>query len=84
MIQEEGLKLMMVERGTGQKIRCRFISNWCKIESYVYNKGMLLLEIGKVDPDVVVIDLEVYDRIGGMEIMDAIWDRCGFLFSLEP
>ena len=84
MIQEEGLKLMMVDHGNGQKIRCRFISNWWKIESYVDNKGMLLLEIGKVDPDVVVIDLEVYDRIGGMEIMDAIWDRCGFLFSLEP
>jgi len=75
MIQEEGLKLMMVERGAGQKIRCRFISEWCKIDSYVDNKGMLLSEIDKIDPDVVVIDMGLYEMIGGIDALNMIRDR---------
>jgi hypothetical protein len=75
MIQEEGLKLMMVDEGSDQKIRSRFISNWFKIESYFSNKGMLISQIEMIDPDVVLIDLDVYDLIGGIEMMNMIRDR---------
>jgi hypothetical protein len=68
MIQEEGLKLMVVDEGADHNIRCRFISRWFKIDSYVSNKGMLLLEIEKVDPDVVLADLEVYAKLDGISI----------------
>jgi hypothetical protein len=54
MIQEEGLKLMMIYEGSEQRIRSRFISNWFKIDSYVQNKEMLISEIEKIDPDVVL------------------------------
>lgn len=74
MIQEEGLKLMMIDEGSDHIFRSRFISNWYKIVSYVSNKEMLISEIEKIDPDVVVIDLDLYDQIDGIEIMDTIWD----------
>jgi chemotaxis response regulator CheB len=67
MIQEEGLKLMMIYEGSEQRIRSRFISNWFKIDSYVQNKEMLISEIEKIDPDVVLIDLEVYEKMDGVE-----------------
>ena len=62
-----GLKLMMFDNGTGTGIRCRFISEWCKAESFVPDTERLLLEIEKNDPDVVLIDLNVYARIDGIE-----------------
>ncbi len=67
MIQEEGLKLMMIDEGSGQKIRSRFISNQFKIDTYVPNKEMLLSEIEKINPNVVVIDLDLYAKIDGIE-----------------
>ena len=40
-------KVMMLEDGTDQRmcIRCRLISEWYMIYSYISNKEMLLLEI---------------------------------------
>ncbi len=38
MIQEEGLKLMMLDEGNDRTIRCRFISEWFKAETYVPSK----------------------------------------------
>lgn len=75
MIQKEGLKLMMVDEGSDHNIRSRFISNWFKIDSYVPNKEMLISEIEKIDPDVVVIDLDLYDRIDGIEMIEMIRDQ---------
>lgn len=75
MMQEEGLKLMMIEEGSNQIIRSRFISNWFKIESFVPNKEMLLSSIEMIDPDVILIDLGLYDRIYGIELIQMIRDR---------
>jgi DNA-binding NarL/FixJ family response regulator len=69
-----GLKLMMLNEGIGQEIRCRFISEWFKIDSYVPQEG-LLSQIEKINPDVVVIDLDLYARIDGINTTEKIRDR---------
>jgi DNA-binding NarL/FixJ family response regulator len=53
--------------GTDQTIRCRFVSKWFKIDSYVYTKEGLFSEIEKNKPDVVVMDLDLYERMDGIE-----------------
>ena len=60
--------VMMFEEGADNGIRCRFISEWFKIESYVYTGEKLLSEIEKNRPDVVVMDLDLYAKIDGIEI----------------
>ena len=55
--------LMMLDEGLNRSIRCRFICDWFRVDSYVSNKEGLLSEIGKTNPDVVVMDLELYARI---------------------
>jgi len=59
-----GLKMMMIDNGTDQGIRCRFISEWFKIDSYVPDKERLLSEIEKNKPDVVLMDMDLYAKIG--------------------
>jgi CheY-like chemotaxis protein len=68
-----GLKLMMLDEGNNQGIRYRFISDWFKIDSYVAKEN-LLSEIEKIDPDVVVMDLDLYTRIDGIETTEQIRD----------
>ena len=58
--------VMMFEEGTDKGIRCRFISEWFKIESYLYTREKLLSEIEKNRPDIVVLDLDLYARIDGI------------------
>ena len=62
-----GLKAMFFDIGKNQSIRCRFICDWFKIESYVYSNARLFLEIEKTHPDVVVMDLDLYGKIDGIE-----------------
>ena len=59
--------VMMFEEGTYNGIRCRFISEWFKIESYVYTREKLLSEIEKNRPNIVVLDLDLYAKIDGIE-----------------
>jgi CheY-like chemotaxis protein len=59
--------LMMLEMGSDKGIKCRHISKYFKMDSYVYSKEKLLLEIGKIKPDVVVMDLDLYAKIDGIE-----------------
>ena len=61
------LTMMLFEKGPGKNIRCRAINGWFKRDSYVSSKEKLLLEIEKVKPDVVVMDLDLYARIDGIE-----------------
>jgi len=61
------LSMMMFDNGTGTGIRCRFISEWYKSESFVPDTERLLSEIEKNDPDVILIDMDVYARIDGIE-----------------
>jgi len=59
--------IMMFDEGFDQGIRCRFVSEWFKIESYVYSNARLFSEIEKTHPDVVVMDLNLYAKIDGIE-----------------
>ena len=70
-----GLKMMMFDEGAGQEIICRFISEWFKIESYVYTKEGMLSEIEKINPDVVVMDLDLYEKMDGIETSRKIRNR---------
>ena len=62
-----GLKAMFFDKGNNENVRCRFICDWCKVESYVYSNSRLFLEIEKTRPDVVVMDLNLYEKIDGIE-----------------
>jgi chemotaxis response regulator CheB len=58
---------MVSDQGFDREIRCRFISEWFKIDSYIPSKERLLAEIEKNRPDVVVMDLDLWARINGIE-----------------
>ena len=61
------LTMILFEEGPINSIRCRVINVWFKIESYVYTNVGLLSEIEKNNPDVVVLDLDLYIKIDGIE-----------------
>ena len=67
-----GLKMMMIDNGTDQGIRCRFISEWYKADTVVSGKRRLLSEIRKNKPDVVLIDMNLYAKIDGIETTQKI------------
>ena len=67
-----GLKMMMIDNGTDQGIRCRFISEWYKADTFVSGKEGLLSEIEKNKPDVVLIDMDIYAGIDGIETTQKI------------
>ena len=62
-----GLRAIFLDKGPNKNIRCRFISYCCKIESYVHSNARLFSEIEKTHPDVVVMDLDLYAKIDGIE-----------------
>ena len=62
----EGLKSMLFEAGHKLGIKCRFVSQWFKIDTYVSCKKMLLYEIIRNKPDVVLIDPDLYAEIDGI------------------
>ena len=67
--------VMKLEMGTDQTIRCRFVSKWFKIDSYVYTKEGLFSEIEKNKPDVVLMDLDLYEKMDGIETSRRIRNR---------
>jgi len=69
------LTMMLFEKGPENNIRCRAINTWFKMDSYVSSTEKLLSEIGKVKPDVVVIDLGLYEKIDGIETSRVIRSR---------
>jgi len=70
-----GIKAMFFDRGTNENIRCKFICDWCKIESNVHSNARIFSEIEKTHPDVVVMDLDLYAKIDGIEISRRIRSR---------
>ena len=68
-------KLMWLENVTDQGIRCRHISEWCKVDSYVYGKERMLSEIDKNKPDIIVMNLDLYERMDGIETSRKIRSR---------
>ena len=71
-----GLRAMLLSQGSDENIRYKFISYCCKIESYVHSNARLFSEIEKTHPDVIVIDLDLYAKINGIETSRMI--RCQF------
>ena len=71
----EKLTMMLCEKGPENNIRCRAINGWFKMDSYVSSREKLLLEIEKVKPDVVVLDLDLYEKINGIETSRVIRSR---------
>jgi len=72
-----GLRAMFLDEGPNKNIRCKFICNCCKIESYMYSNTRLFAEIEKTHPYVVVIDLDLYARIDGIETSRIIRSQFG-------
>jgi CheY-like chemotaxis protein len=70
-----GLTMMFFEKGPENNIRCRVISGWFKRDSYVSSTEKLFVEIEKNKPDVVVIDLDLYAKIDGIETSRMIRSR---------
>jgi CheY-like chemotaxis protein len=66
--------IMMLD-GEYDRIRCRFICNWLRRDSYVSSKEGLLSEIERNMPDIVVMDLDLYARIDGIETSMQIRNR---------
>ena len=67
--------LIMLEMGFDQGIRCRHISEKYKIDFYVSSKEKLFSEIEKNKPDVVVMDLDLYEKMDGIETSRKIRSR---------
>ena len=72
-----GLRAMFLDEGPDENIRCRFISDCCKIESYVNSNARLFSEIERTQPDVVVMDLDLYEKIYGIETSKKIRTQFG-------
>ena len=73
-MQDEGLKLIIFGNGSNGSIRSGLSSRYFKKISLI-PKEDIVPEIEKLKPDVVVIDLDLYDLIGGIETMHMISDR---------
>ena len=61
--------IMMFEEGFTRGIRCRYISNSVKLDSYVSSKESILAEIERNMPDLVLMDL---DLGGGPQNLDNV------------
>ena len=72
-----GLRAMFLDDGPENNIRCRFICDCCRVESYVYSNARLFSEIERTHPDVVVMDLDLYARIDGIETSKKIRTQFG-------
>ena len=59
--------VMWLEMATDKGIRCRLQKESFIIYSYTYSIEGLMSEIEKNKPDVVVMDLDLYERIDGIE-----------------
>jgi CheY-like chemotaxis protein len=72
-----GLRAMFLDEGHNENIRCRFISDWCKVESNVYSSARIFSEIERKHSDVVVMDLDLYEKIDGIETSRRIRSQFG-------
>ena len=74
-MHRERITLMTLSEGADKEIKCGLASRYFKRFSCIPSKKDIVPEIEKYKPDVVVIDLDLYDRIGGIETMHMISDR---------
>ena len=74
-MQEKLLKFVRLKYGTDGDILIRFISKYGKVDIHVSCIKDLLSEIKKLNPDAVEIDMDLYDRIGGIDTLNLIRDQ---------
>ena len=67
--------IMVLDEGFDRGIRCMFVSDWFRVDSYVSDKQGLLSVIERNMPDVVVMDLKLYGRVDGIETSRKIRNR---------
>ena len=53
------MKSLVFNEEFDRNIRCRFISEWFKMDSYIYTKEKLISEIDRNRPNVIVMDLDL-------------------------
>ena len=74
-MQKEKLKLMTLSEGDNKEIKCGFANRYFKRISRIPSKEDIIQEIEKLKPDVMLIALNLYDRIGGIDTLNLIRDR---------
>ena len=69
-----GKRVMILEEGAQLEsgIRFRFISDYYKVSSYISSSQRLLYEIKINKPDVILLDLKIYDLIDGIKTTQMI------------
>jgi len=71
------LQAIFFDEGRNHNIRCRYIDEHFKMESYIQTIQGMMSEIEKTNPDVVVINLELYAKIDGIKISRKIRSQFG-------
>ena len=71
---ERLLKLVTVEFANEGDMLIRLISRWGKVVTQTSSIEGLVTEIERLNPDAVVVDMALYDRIGGIETLNLIRD----------
>ena len=71
------LKVIFFDEGYNHNIRCRYIDKHVKVESYIQTIQEMMSTIEKTNPDVVVINLELYAKIDGIETSRKIRSQFG-------
>lgn len=66
---------MMLAKGADKEIKCGLASRYFKRISRIPSKEMIIPEIERFKPDVVVLDMSLFERIGGIRTMHIISDR---------
>lgn len=66
--------VMIFDEGFDRGIRCRYINDGFMVDSYVFRKESLLSEIEKNKPDIVILDVEIFSKVDGIEISRIIRD----------
>ncbi len=74
-MQQESARLVRVEFGTEGNMSIRFISSWGKVIVQVSHIEGLIEAIERLNPDAVVVDIGLYDRIGGIDTLNLMRDR---------
>jgi len=62
-----GIRLMMLAEGADKEIKCGLASRYFKRICRIPSKEMIIPEIERFKPDVVVLDMSLFERIGGIE-----------------
>ena len=67
--------ILIFEEGFNRGIRCSYISNSVKVDSYTFGRDSLLTAIERNMPDLVLMDL--YEQIDGIDTSRQIRNQFG-------